>query len=43
MSDPVFKSMIRELAIRRSTQLLHYRIGLAEAMRVRSALDQYLG
>jgi hypothetical protein len=43
MSDPVFKSMIRELAIRRSTQLLHYRIGLAEATRVRSALDQYLG
>ena len=43
MSDPVFKSMIRELAIRRSTQLLHYRIGLAEAIRVKSALDQYLG
>ena len=43
MIDSVFKSMIRELVLRRSTQLLHYRIGLAEAIKVRSVLGQYLG
>jgi len=42
MIDSVFKSMIRELVLRRSTQLLHYRIGLSEAIKVRSALEQYL-
>lgn len=41
--DSLFKSMIQELAIRRSFQLLHYKIGLEEAIRVRSGLSQYLG
>jgi len=43
MTDPVFKSIIHELIIRRSFQLLHYRIGLTEAKRVKVSLEQYLG
>lgn len=42
LGDPVFKSMIQELIIRRSFQLLHYRIGLEEATRVKSGLEEYL-
>ena len=43
ITDPVFKSIIHELILRRSFQLLHYRIGLTEAERVKVSLEQYLG
>ena len=42
VTDPIFKSIIQELVIRRSFQLLHYRIGLTEALRLRSSIEQYL-